>query len=128
MARKNHLNYELLSSHSLSASFNSPATVIKFTDNVSYQINITTTNSVGSFSVQVSNDYAVNPMDPQDITNPGTWDTLTLSGTPTVNSANDVIVISLNQLPYDAIRLAYTSSVAGTGVCTAYLTSKQIGG
>lgn len=127
MARKDTLLYNILPSlTSLVASFDSPATVIRYGDNVSYQINVTTTNSVGFFDVQVSDDYAVGP--DNTITNPGTWNTLTLSGIPTVSGANDIISISLNQLPYFAIRLAYTSSVAGTGTTTAYITSKQVGG
>lgn len=126
MSRKNTLNYPVLTAQSLAASFTSPATFIRNTDNVSYQINVTTSNSVGSFSVQVSDDYSVGP--DNTVVNPGTWITLTLSGTPTVASANDLIGISLNQLPYDSIRLAYTSTTAGTGTANAIITSKQIGG
>lgn len=127
MSRKNTLNYTLFPTpQSMAASFTSPATFIRNTDNVSYQIDITTTNSIGSFSVQVSNDYMVGP--DNTVTNPGTWLTLTLSGTPIASGANDIIGISLNQLPYDAIRLVYTSSTAGTGTLTAILTSKQLGG
>ena len=127
MARKDTLLFKVLpAGTSLSASFTGPATTIRYGDNVSYQIDVFTTNSIGTFSVQVSNDYSVGP--DNTVVNPGTWNTLTLSGTPTVAGANDIISISLNQLPYFAIRLAYTSSVAGTGTCFAYITSKQIGG
>ncbi len=125
MSRKNTLNHPILTAQSLVASFNSPVTFIRNTDNVSYQINVTTSNSTGTFSVQVSDDYTESN---NIITNPGTWVTLTLSGTPSVAATNDVIGISLNQLPYDSIRLAYTSSVAGTGTCSAIITSKQTGG
>jgi hypothetical protein len=128
MSRKDTLLYNVLpAGTSLSASFKSPATVIRYTDNVSYQIAVTTTDSAGTFSVQVSDDYAVSP-DNSSITNAGTWDTLTLSGVPTVSSASDIITISLNQLPFFAIRLVYTSTTAGTGTCQAYITSKQLGG
>ena len=127
MARKNTLNYNLYPTpQSMAATFTSPATFIRNTDNVSYQIDITTTNSTGTFSVQVSNDYALGP--DNTVTNPGTWLTLTLSGTPIAAGANDIIGISLNQLPYDSIRFVYTSIVAGTGALTAILTSKQVGG
>lgn len=124
MSRKNTNVFELLVAHSLSASFNSAATVILNTDNVSYQINVTTSNSTGTFAVQVSNDFAVT--EGGTISNAGTWDDLSLSGVPTVAAANDTIGISLNQLPFKAIRLAYTAGTAGTGVCNAYLVSKQI--
>lgn len=126
MARKNTLTYEVASSQSLSASFTTPATVIQYLDNCSYQINITTTNSVGSFSIQGSNDYSVNE---NNIINPGNWIDLSLGGgTPSANAADDNIIISLNQLPFSAIRIAYTSSVAGTGTCDIFMTCKQVGG
>ncbi len=126
MSRKDTLLFELLNGQSLSTSFVSAPTVIRFTDNVSYQINVTTSNSTGSFAVQVSDDYAVGPGNV--VSNPGTWNTLVLSGSPTVAGANDIISISLNQLPFFAIRLAYTSTIAGTGTATAYISSKMIGG
>lgn len=127
MSRKNTLKYTLFTTpQSLSASFVSPVTFIRNTDNVSYQIDVTTTNDSGTFTVQVSDDYSVGP--DNAVTNPGTWVSLTLSGVPVVAGANDIIGISLNQLPYDAIRLSYTSTVSGTGTCTAIITSKQIGG
>lgn len=126
MSRKNTLNYKLLTNQSLASSFTSPATFVRNTDNISYQIDVTTSDSVGTFTVQVSDNYAVGP--DAIVTNPGTWLNLTLSGVPTVAAANDVIGISLNQLPYDAIRLVYTAGTAGTGTCSAIITSKQIGG
>ncbi len=126
MARKNTLKYQLLTGQSLATSFISPVTFIRNTDNVSYQIDVFTSDSTGTFSVQVSDDYSLN--EANVVVNPGTWVTLTLSGVPTVSAANDVIGISLNQLPYDAIRLAYTETTPGTGTCNAIITSKQIGG
>jgi hypothetical protein len=127
MARKNTLSTRLLKNQSLSSSFITPPTIIMQADNVSYQINVTTSNSTGSFQVQVSDDYSTPQI--SGITNAGTWTTLTLSGgTPTVAAANDTISISLNQLPFYAVRLVYNSTVAGTGICDVYITSKQLGG
>lgn len=128
MSRKNTLKYDLYPTtpQSMSANFTSPVTFIRNTDNVSYQIDITTTDSTGTFTVQVSDNYALGP--DNTVTNAGTWVTLTLSGSPTASAANDTIGISLNQLPYNAIRFVYTSSVAGTGTLTASITSKQLGG
>lgn len=124
--RKNTLVYQLASNQSLSADFVTSPTVIRYLDNCSYQIDITTSDSVGTFSVQGSNDY-------QDslgaITNPGTWVDLVLGGgTPFANAANDNILISMNQLPFTAIRLAYDSQTGGTGTCNIYLSCKEIGG
>lgn len=126
MARKNVLNYEVLVNQSLSTSFTSPPTLIKFLDSCSYQINVTTTDSIGTFAVQVSNDYEV-----QEVTNivinPGNWTSLTLSGTPSVAAANDTIVIDMQLMPYYAMRLAYTSGTAGTGICSIYTNDKMLG-
>ncbi len=125
MARKESLLYNILpAGTSLSASFNSAATVIRFSDNISYQINTLTSDSIGYFEVQVSNDYSVGP--DNTVVNAGTWDTLTLSAVPIVAAANDVIGISLNQVPYLAIRLKYNATTPGTGTCEAFITSKNL--
>ncbi len=130
MARKNTLVYNLTPTpQSLAADFSTAPTVVRYLDNCSYQINLTTTDSVGTFVVEASNDYAVNEGNDSVVTNPGTWVALTLAGgTPFVNGADDTIIINLNQLPFYAIRLTYNSTVAGTGTCTIYVTDKQLGG
>lgn len=130
MARKDIVIKKIASAESLAATVTFAPTLIKWLDNVSYQINITTTNSVGSFSVQASLDYepagSVDPMSTSP--NTGNWVDLNLTDTPIANGANSSILIDLNQLPYKAIRLKYTSSVAGTGVCDVYVMARQIGG
>lgn len=126
MGRKDIIVYKLVSAQSLAATFNSSPTVINYMDNCSYQINVTTSNSQGTFSVQASNDYKKDEPS-QIVTNAGTWVDLTLSGTPTVAAANDSIIINLNQLPFTAIRLHYTSTIAGTGTADIYITDKVVG-
>jgi hypothetical protein len=127
MGRKNTLVTQIAHAQTLSSSFNSEPTVVRYMDNCSYQINIMTTDSTGTFSVQVSDDYYVNEGNDAVVTNPGNWATLTLSGTPTVAASNDTIVINLNQLPFYAVRLAYTSTIAGTGTADIFVTDKVIG-
>ena len=127
MARKNVLRHEVAVAQSLAASFETAPTVVTYLDNCSYQINVTTSNSIGTFSVQGSNDYNVS-LPSNTVTDNGTWADLDLGGTPIVNAANDVILINLNQLPFTAIRVAYTSGTAGTGVCDIILIAKQLGG
>lgn len=127
MSRKNFLNHTLVESQSLSASFESQPTVVKHLDNLSYQIVVTTSDSQGTFTVQCSNDYDVAEPGTK-VTNPGNWVDLTLSGVPSVSAANDDILISLNQVPFKAIRLKYTSTVAGTGVAKIVVMDKMIGG
>lgn len=128
MARKNVLTPQEISiNQTMAASFTSPATMVPYMDNVAYQINITTTNSVGTFAIQGSLDYNKDPTTGV-VTNPGNWITLTLSGTPAAAGANDQILISLNQVPFNAMRVAYTSTTAGTGACNIYVMLKQVGG
>lgn len=128
MSKKASNRYLLASAQSLSASFNSTPTIIMNQDNISYQINVTTTNSQGTWKVQASDDYQV-PAGTTQIENPGNWVDLTLGGgTPNVNAANTIINISLNQTTFAAIRLAYTSTTAGTGHCDIWVMEKRLGG
>lgn len=106
--------------HSLAASFNSTATIIDFLDNVAYQVNVLTSNSTGFFEMQASLDY-------DSLSGSGNWVTLTLGGgIPAVTAANESIMIYLNQLPYRAVRLKYTATIAGTGTADIYIMSKMV--
>lgn len=127
MARKNTLEYPLALAQSMSANYTTAVTDVRNLDNCSYQISFTTTSSIGSFAVEASNDYDLNEITNVQ-TSAGTWAELPLGGTPTANAANDVIIINLNQLPFKAIRLRYTSSTPGTGVMAIKLVCKQLGG
>lgn len=128
MSRKNVLAPELIASaQSLVATFNSTPTMIPFLDNCAYQINITTTNSIGVFQVQGSVDYV--QQTPLNRGNAGNWVPLTLGGStanPVANAANDTIIINLNQVPFNALRIAYISSTPGTGTADIYFMSKMI--
>lgn len=128
MARKNVVVYKLNASQTMASSFTTSPTLIKYLDNIAYQINVTTTNSTGTFSVQASLDYAVDEVG-NTPTNLGNWITLTLAGgVPTIAAANDLILINLNQLPFNAVRLVYTPTIAGTGTCDVFVMGRQIGG
>jgi hypothetical protein len=114
-----------LHNQSLAESFTSKPTVITYGDNVSYQINVTTSDSIGTIAIQGSNDYSPNtPDDP--VTNAGNWASLNLSGTPQIDAANDTILLNLNQVPYKALRLVYTADTAGTGTCDIYVGFKDL--
>lgn len=128
MSRKNVLLPVVLeAAKSLAASFTTTPTIINYQDNIAFQINVTTTNSTGTFSIQASMDYepGVNGSGPAAA---GNFADLTLSGSPTVAAANDVITISMNQVPYKALRLSYTSTIAGTGTAAILIMAKQVGG
>lgn len=127
MSRKNVLLplVPVAAAQSLSATFSSKPTMIPYLDNCAYQINITTSNSTGTFSVQGSLDYEQAKFDQLGIT--GNWIDLSLGGgTPTISAANDNIIINLNQVPFNALRLHYTSTVAGTGTVDILFMSKMV--
>lgn len=127
MARKNVLRYKLAAAQSLAADFITEPTLIKYLDNCSYQINITTTDSTGTFIIEVSDDYNIE--EPTNaVENPGTWAPLMISGTPTVAAADDIITVYINQMPFNAMRVRYDAGTPGTGVCDIWVTAKQIGG
>lgn len=128
MSRKSVLPYVVASAQSLAATFTTTPTVITYLDNCAYQINVTTTNSEGTFEVQGSLDYRPGPTTEFPVANAGSWVTLTLNGgTPTVAAANDTILIDMNQLPFAALRLVYTAGTAGTGTCTINFLAKSVG-
>lgn len=85
---------------------------------------------MGTFAIEASLDYrpAASPEFPAG--NTGTWSALALGGdsaAPEAAGANDSIIISLHQLPYSAIRIRYTSSIAGTGTCQIIMFAKSVG-
>ena len=123
--RKNVLTPVVIASNqSLATSFTSTPTIVDYLDNVSYQINVSTTDSAGTFAVQASLDYF--PGDANNKPVAGNWADLELSRVPTVASASDVILISLNQVPFRALRIAYTSTTAGTGTCNIIIEAKMV--
>lgn len=126
---KNVAVKQIAVNQSLDDSFISEITTIQWLDNISYQINIDTSDSEGTFVVEASLDYV--PANPSQSTqaNPGNWFALQLSGgTPSVEGQDDVIGIDLNQLPYKAIRLRYVSTTPGTGTCDIFINSRTLGG
>lgn len=127
MSVKNILSYPIATNQSLTTTFTTKPTVINWLDNISYQITITTTNSIGTFTLQASTDYEINQPG-TGVLNAGTWSDLTLGGgAPFANAANDDIIIDLNQVPFRAIRIKYTASTPGTGTCTILFMGKRLG-
>ena len=108
------LPYAILNASPLNASFTSKATNIQYLENISYQLNVITSANTGLFSVQVSIDG-------------NTWDTLTTTPPiPALANTNTIITISLNQLPYTWIRLAFTIGTGTNGSVTAFITGKEL--
>lgn len=127
MARKNVNVYPLETAVSLGASFTTAPTLIKYMDNCSYQITATTADAIGTFAVEASLDFSMEETT-NVVKNPGNWVPLTLAGgTPAIAGANTGIIINLNELPFNAIRLSYTRA-SGTGTASVYIMTKQMGG
>ena len=112
---------------SMATSITSLPTVLQSITLVAYSITWSGTDVTGALSVQLSNDYALNPNG--TVENVGTWSTmaLSLSGVSvssipiTDNTGNGFIDIE-GTAAY-AIRLVYTPS-AGTGLMSAVINGK----
>lgn len=126
MPAKNYLPpIEIALNQPLSSSFTSIPTNFKTTDNVAYQINVTTTDSTGSIAIEGSIDYVkADPLNGPGVA--GHWTPLTLSGFPSVNGTNDTILININECPYQSLRVSYTSVTAGTGTCNIFVMAKGL--
>lgn len=107
---------------SMASDITSSATNILFLDNVSIQFNYTGT-PVGTFDVQVSNDYE---QDSQGvITNVGNWISIPLNPIPTASGSADQVVIDINQISTPWLRIVYDAT-SGAGTLNMYISAKTI--
>lgn len=131
MARKNTLIYQVVTDQPLDTNFETVPTSVEYLDNCSYQIDITTTDSEGAFTLEGSNNYAINQVTGV-VANLGTWVPIDLGSSdgtqPSVEAANDQIMIHMNQLPFLFIRLKYVGTTPGTGTVAIVLNCRQVGG
>lgn len=112
---------------SMAANITFPATVLQSLTSGSYALTWTGTAPIGSVSLQVSDDYSLDPNG--QVNNPGTWNTapLSVSGTTvttvpvTGNTGNGYIEI-LGTGAY-ASRIIYTAG-SGTGTLTLTVVGK----
>lgn len=98
----------------------SEPTNVEHLQNVGYQANWDG-DPVGTFTVEVSNDY--DPTIPAR--QPGTWTELTLSGSPAAAGAPGDLFININQIPARWIRLKYVND-SGSGTLQAWVVGKSI--
>ena len=76
---------------------------------------------VGTFSIEISNTYAINAEG--NVSNPGNWTPVTLSSSITASGTPDNAFINLAGLECYAVRLNYTY-VSGSGTLNAVICSK----
>lgn len=117
------LKFQNITDGDMSAAITSVVTALPFLDNIGIQLNVTTSDAVGTFQVQVSADHA---QDSQGVvSNAGHWIPLTLSGTPTVASADTDISIDINELAFPWIRVVYVRT-SGSGTVQGFITAKGL--
>ena len=111
---------KLLSGQTLGSSFQTDLTDIKYMHNVGYAISCTgVTSNTGEFKVEArikidENEYS-------------SWMELEFSTPIQLTDADKDIIINLNQLPFNQVRLTFTDT-AGDGVCDVFVSAKGIGG
>jgi len=124
VGRKNIVrSYKMFDAVTISTTQSSTATNVLNLDNASIQVIWSGGGTpVGTLTVEATN---VDP-DLPSFDSTADYVTLTLSGTIAVsgNSGNHSII--LEEMPFYAIRLTYTST-SGTATMSAYLSSKTIG-
>lgn len=96
---------------SMGATFSTVATATPNADNLCYQITFTTSNAVGTFTLEASNDVS-------NYVNLGT--------AGTAASANDTIIVTYTGVPFAYTRIKYTRT-SGTGTATILLTTRTVG-
>lgn len=101
---------------------------IKFKDSVGFQYNWTG-NPVGSFFIQGSLDYNAGLPQNQAYAgglNPGNWNTITLSPTPTTSSGSSYLIDGAGPFSFPYIRTLYTGT-SGSGVISGFIFAKSYG-
>ena len=119
--------FKVITDGSMSGNLTSAVTIISGISMLSYGFSWVGTSPVGTVSVQVSNDYALDVTGA--VANAGTWNTLTLNvgGTPATtvavsgNTGNGGVDIF--QTGFYAIRCIYTRA-SGTGTLQATIAGK----
>lgn len=113
MARKSvSHSFPVVTAGDMSGSITSAVTNVSYTDNVGYHC-VWTGTPTGTITVEATID--------------GTnWDSLTLSPTISLTGSASSTLISLNQLPYESVRLKYNRT-SGTGTLNVVVMTKSIG-
>lgn len=109
----------------MTGNLTSAVTNIQTLDRACIQINWVTTGSpVGTFSVQISADYAQD--NEGNVTNAGNWAALTLSPTPDTTLTSPTI-IDLQNTAAPWIRVVYTRTSGGSSssLCNIFIAGKR---
>ena len=108
--------FKILDAQALSASFQSASMQTGWVDNIGIQLNVTTSANTGQFAIQGSNDNT-------------NWANVTVSPSiPALAGANTVILVNINQWPFEYIRIGFTLGTRTNGSVTAWVKEKSISG
>ncbi len=128
MSTRPHLApYPVIVNGSMSGDLVSDVTIIQKISMLSYSYSWTGSSPMGDISVQVSNDYALNPDGTEQ--NAGTWTTITFNSGGsavtfvTISGNSGTGFIDIDQIGAYAIRTIYTST-SGTGVLQCLINGK----
>ena len=111
---------------SMTGNQTSAITAVAFMDNIGILATWTGTAPVGTLAIYGSADPLTGAGGTAFV--PTNWSQITTSPTPiAVSGASGTANISINQFPFNWIKVAYVFS-SGTGTLFANLTAKQIGG
>lgn len=127
MSRKNAiLPLVIMDAVDLEESQVSSVVNIQWLDNIGIQVDVTGSTADGTFTVQVSNTYKLNP--DGSVRDAGTWvDLTTPAPIEIVDAEPQPIFIDVNQSGAAAIRLVFEPAEgAGAGTATARLTAKAL--
>lgn len=117
----------VITAGSMAGDLTSLVTILQSVSGVSYEVSWTGSTPIGTVSVQLSNDYSVNP--DGTVNNAGTWTTiyLNVNGTPSqtiaITGNTGSGFIDIERTNAYAIRLIYTRT-SGTGSLTATICGK----
>lgn len=112
----------LFSSGNMSSNLTSPVIDVRSNDNIGIEL-VWTGVPVGTFSVQVSEDYQQN--DSGGVVLAGDWITLSLENPISANGSADSAYIDINQLAAPWLRVVYTAT-SGSGSLNGYLSAKGL--
>jgi hypothetical protein len=123
MPRKNVL-LPYTQTAAMSANATTTPTHIAWLDNIAIQIDVTTSDAVGTFALQGSVDYNKGDANSPAVT--GNWIDITLSPViPAAASADAHTLINMSNVAFPWIRLVYTRS-SGTGTLAVTIAGKEI--
>lgn len=108
----------IFSATSLAASVNSSPFNIRYMDRVCVQVVVTTSDGVGAFAVQGSNDT-----DAAVAAGTASWTTMT-GMNQTISSANAVLLYDIVQTAVPWVRVAYTRT-SGSGTASGTISARE---